>query len=263
MNYSNIAQKVGELSTLSIIGLVLLAGTATASIAVIVSNTSTGDVTVNQGFDHTVTQLNGEQVESTNSFSTNLASGGEFTYSGYKENLANEKTEPLVGVTRISSESGDLDWKTLENVTFYGEVSNQPSPSTGPSEGTQLKMELDVHPNGDYTITEWSRSSSSNSWSELAQTSTENYGYYFGVTDTTEGDILICVGDSVEDTPEGGEGSQFNAGEKWDYESTVDTQSGFPEGTTTVDMNHQLVWNPTTGQHPDTVANCPQYSNGE
>lgn len=261
MDYSNIVQKVGELSTLSIIGLVLLAGTATASIAVVVSNTSTGDVAVEQGFDHAVTQINGQQVESTNSFSTTLASGGQFTYSGYKENLANEKTEPLVGVTRISSDSGDLNWKTLEDLTFRGEVVNQPDPNNGPNEGTQLKMELDVNPDGTYNISEYARSSSTDEWNRIATTTSDNHGYYFGITDTADGDILVCVGDSIEDTPEGGEGSQFNGGEKWSYESNVDTQSGFPEGTTTVEMNHQLVWNPTTGQHPETVANCPQYSN--
>lgn len=236
----NLRQKASEKPVTVVLSGLLLLGLGSAAVTTVVSETVTADVSVEEGMRFEVTDTTGT-LDDSQSFSVNTAQGSQFSFDIVKENRANDKTQDLVEVVVLDSDSGDVAAETLERVNFQAtQQATQGDGSTVP-QGTTVDYTVSVAQDG--TIDE-----------------SQNGDYLFvGNADTdsdSDSEAVICVAN-----PGGGlgQGMTFGPNETWEADYTVDTQSTFTDGTVDVNSYLAAAVNPETGSTSQQAQYCPQY----
>lgn len=236
----NLRQKASEKPVTVVLSGLLMLGLGSAAVNTVVSETVTGDVSIEEGMRFEVTDTTGT-LDDSQSFTVDTAQGSDFSFDVTKENRANDKTQDLVEVVVLDSDSGDVHAATLESVNFQAtQKATQDDGSTVP-QGTSVDYTVSVAQDG--TIDE-----------------SQNGDYLFvGNADTdsdSDSEAVICVAN-----PGGGlgQGMTFGPSEKWEADYTVDTQSTFTDGTVDVNSYMAAAVNPETGSTSQQAQYCPQY----
>lgn len=216
--------------------LLIATGSATAVTAAIVFGSITGTGTVDEGLQFNPKAVSGNgQVTEDGGFTFEVNQGGEFSFEFAKENLANDKTQPLVESVVIDGNNTGLSHKTLEKVSFYAKQTTLESEGSTVPKGRTVDLSM--------------------SWDSKGEV-TDNGADYLDVTSKdvdSDGNKEIIVGIGDED------GMIFGPNEHWNAEYTINTQTNFPETNLTVDAKLASKYNPEKGKLSDVAKIMPQY----
>lgn len=229
--------------------LLALTVAGAGAVTLVVTDTATGEGTVTQGMEYRDLTAGGSATVASGgtNWSIDVASGGQFSIGYVKENLANEKTEPLVETIVLDGGDTSLTASMFENVTFEAYTPSE-------SNVTHLDSSNPLVEYVEYDDSGAQAHGSGNTYLRTVEVDSDG---------DSETELLVCVGDEHGGdnvaTPDSRDGMAFAGEEIWDGTFEFDTSSYMPSDTQ-LDLTMQLntLFDGQGGVNP-MVTQCPQY----